>query len=304
MSKNNFILYKDFDTTLDLLNDDQAGKLFKALYKYVNGRHEPHFEDGMLIVAFNMLKTQLERDLVKYNERVLRNIENGKKGGRPKNKPLTTIDGRLIPKETDNHFVYLLFDTQRNEYKIGETQNLIKRRYAIKEPTNNLQVFDFAIHDTFTCQEIERHVIKNHQNSRISGDWFDFTNEEIKHIQKVFKKPSGFIKNRVGYKKADSDSDSVSDSVRDSDSKKTKAKKVYFDNKELNTLFYEFILMRKKIKKPMTDKAIELAIGKLNKQSDNIKTQMLEYSIMNNYQGLFIPKEQTESKQERKFGNG
>lgn len=85
---------------------------------------------------------------------------------------------------------------------------------------------------------------------------------------------------------------------------KKQAKKVYFDNEELNTLFYEFLLMRKKIKKPMTDKAIELAIGKLNKQSDNIKTQMLEYSIMNNYQGLFIPKEQTESKQERKFGNG
>ena len=87
MAKNNFILYKDFDTTLDLLNDEQAGRLFKALYKYVNGRNEPKFKDGMLIVAFNMLKTQLERDLEKYNKRIEANIANGKLGGRPKNKP-------------------------------------------------------------------------------------------------------------------------------------------------------------------------------------------------------------------------
>ena len=87
MAKNNFILYKDFDTTLDLLNDEQAGRLFKALYKYVNGRNEPKFTDGMLIVSFNMLKTQLERDLIKYNNKVKVSQENGKLGGRPKNKP-------------------------------------------------------------------------------------------------------------------------------------------------------------------------------------------------------------------------
>jgi|LGOV01.1.fsa_nt_gb hypothetical protein len=87
MTKNNFILYKDFDTTLNLLNDEQAGKLFKSLFSYVNGRIEPNFKDGMLIVAFNMLKTQLERDLEKYKTRVKANQENGKLGGRPKNKP-------------------------------------------------------------------------------------------------------------------------------------------------------------------------------------------------------------------------
>lgn len=100
MAKNNFLLYKDFESTLDLLNDEQSGKLFKALYRYVNGRNEPDFEnDGMLKVAFNILKTQLERDLLKYNERVKRNKENGKKGGRPSNKGKETHTDNTKPKK-------------------------------------------------------------------------------------------------------------------------------------------------------------------------------------------------------------
>lgn len=67
---------------------------------------------------------------------------------------------------------------------------------------------------------------------------------------------------------------------------------VYFPNDELlNEAFGEYVLMRKKIKKPfVTDHAIELAIKKLEKLSggDNDKAiQILNQSIMNNWQGLF-----------------
>lgn len=87
MDKNNFLLYKDFKSTIDILTDEQAGKLIKGVFSYVNGRIEPNFTDGMLIVAFNVLKAQLERDLVKYKVIVERNQTNGAKGGRPKNNP-------------------------------------------------------------------------------------------------------------------------------------------------------------------------------------------------------------------------
>lgn len=98
MEKNNFLLYKDFESTLDLLNDEQAGKLFKAIYSYVNGRNEPNFEsDGMLVVAFNIIKTQLERDLIKYKKRATASKENGKKGGRPPKKALETNTNQTKP---------------------------------------------------------------------------------------------------------------------------------------------------------------------------------------------------------------
>lgn len=84
MSKNNFVLYKDFKPNIDILSDEQAGKLFKAIYNYVIDRTEPNFNDGMLIMGFNMVKAQLERDLTRYKERVEVNKMNGAKGGRPK----------------------------------------------------------------------------------------------------------------------------------------------------------------------------------------------------------------------------
>lgn len=55
-----------------------------------------------------------------------------------------------------------------------------------------------------------------------------------------------------------------------------------------------FIEMRKKIKKPMTDRAKELAIEKLNdfrKQRYDI-TVILNTAVMNNWQGLYLPKDE------------
>lgn len=66
---------------------------------------------------------------------------------------------------------------------------------------------------------------------------------------------------------------------------------VYFPQDEkLNEAFNEFLSHRKEIKKPMTDRAIKLAIGSLNKLSggDNDKAiEIINQSIMNGWQGLF-----------------
>ena len=71
----------------------------------------------------------------------------------------------------------------------------------------------------------------------------------------------------------------------------TKEKPVYFPNDEvLNSAFEDFIAHRKTIKKPMGEKAIELAINKLGKLSggDNEKAiEIINQSIMNGWQGLF-----------------
>lgn len=85
--KNNFLVYKDWKDVINLLNDDQAGKLFKSLFDYVEDRTEIQTEDGMLLMAFTQIKITLERDLKKYKEQVEKNRINGAKGGRPKNNP-------------------------------------------------------------------------------------------------------------------------------------------------------------------------------------------------------------------------
>ena len=76
----------------------------------------------------------------------------------------------------------------------------------------------------------------------------------------------------------------------------------YFPNDEnLDKAFTDYVAMRKKIKKPMTDRAVDIAIKKLNELSggdNDMAVRILEQSIMNSWQGLFPLKEdQTQKSQ-------
>lgn len=70
----------------------------------------------------------------------------------------------------------------------------------------------------------------------------------------------------------------------------------YYPNDEiLNKAFSDYVDMRKKIKKPMTDRAIELAIKKLEELSggdNDTAIKIIEQSVMNSWQGLFPLKEE------------
>lgn len=94
--KNNFLLYKDYKEHIELLSDEEAGKLFKAIFRYVDGREETKLQGGTAM-AFSFIKANLERDLSKYKERLKIAQENGKKGGRPKE----TKRNPKKPKETN-----------------------------------------------------------------------------------------------------------------------------------------------------------------------------------------------------------
>lgn len=63
---------------------------------------------------------------------------------------------------------------------------------------------------------------------------------------------------------------------------------------QLKETIYEFIKMRKAIKKPLTTKGLQLIINKLFKLSDNLEEQIqiLNNSIMNNWQGIFELKQE------------
>lgn len=80
-----------------------------------------------------------------------------------------------------------------------------------------------------------------------------------------------------------------------------KSARIYFPNDEsLNQAFMGYLEMRKQIKKPMTDRAIELAIRKLKELStlpfsdsidNDLAIKILNQSVMNSWQGLFPLKE-------------
>ena len=62
------------------LTDEDAGKLIKIIFAYVNDEN-PEVNDRLLKVAFLPIKTQLKRDLVVWDEKKQQRAEAGRKGG-------------------------------------------------------------------------------------------------------------------------------------------------------------------------------------------------------------------------------
>lgn len=70
----------------------------------------------------------------------------------------------------------------------------------------------------------------------------------------------------------------------------------YAADDDLNNAIIAFIDFRKKIKKPMTERAVELMLKKLHELSPNLSTQIeiINQSILNGWQGIFpLKQEQT-----------
>lgn len=76
-----------------------------------------------------------------------------------------------------------------------------------------------------------------------------------------------------------------------------------FTDEELKQTIYEFIKMRKAIKKPLTTRGLELMINKLKKMTSNTneQIQILNNSIMNNWLGIFPLKEEEKQKEKVEY---
>ncbi len=109
--KKSFILYCDIIHTVEQLNDVDAGKLFKHVLRYVNDLN-PEADDIITKIAFEPIKQQLKRDLVKFEKIKKNRSEAGKKGMQNRyNKSVTNVTSvksvkqdlsKLTDNDTDN----------------------------------------------------------------------------------------------------------------------------------------------------------------------------------------------------------
>lgn len=65
--KKSFVLYCDIIHTIEQLSDEQAGHLFKHVLYYVNDLN-PDTDNVITKIAFEPIKQQLKRDLVRYEK--------------------------------------------------------------------------------------------------------------------------------------------------------------------------------------------------------------------------------------------
>lgn len=76
--KKSFILYADYIKHIGKLSDEDAGRLFKAIFDYVNEGELPDL-DGMAAMAFSFIANQLDTDLQKYETVCKKRSESAKR---------------------------------------------------------------------------------------------------------------------------------------------------------------------------------------------------------------------------------
>lgn len=81
MARDAFLIYTSFYKPISKLSDKQLGRLFRAVFRYNLGEVFDVEED--IEMAFEFFKNQFEIDESKYQSKVMRDIENGRKGGNP-----------------------------------------------------------------------------------------------------------------------------------------------------------------------------------------------------------------------------
>jgi hypothetical protein len=77
--KKSFVLFADFMPAIFALSDEQAGKLFKLIFLYANDMDLPQIEDNGIKAMFEMLRTLIDRENEKWEERCRKNRENSLK---------------------------------------------------------------------------------------------------------------------------------------------------------------------------------------------------------------------------------
>lgn len=81
--KDSFVLYTKYLDNIQALSMEQRGMLFTSLMLYASGQ-EPEEMDPVTAMAFSFIKSQMDKDIEKYNETCAKRSEAGKLGGRPK----------------------------------------------------------------------------------------------------------------------------------------------------------------------------------------------------------------------------
>ncbi len=98
-NKNRIIVYRDWITTFESLSDEEAGRLIKHFFRYINDKN-PEPPDRLTSLLFEPIKQALKRDLKKYKAICLKNSDNVKIRW---NKNNTDVYDRIRPhtKHTD-----------------------------------------------------------------------------------------------------------------------------------------------------------------------------------------------------------
>lgn len=85
MDRKSFVIYCSWEDMLKVLTDEEKGRFLMALIDYEKNGVVPS-NDTKVEMAFGLIKSKLDEDILSYQLQCQVNLVNGKKGGRPPKK--------------------------------------------------------------------------------------------------------------------------------------------------------------------------------------------------------------------------
>lgn len=146
---------------------------------------------------------------------------------------------------------------------------------------------------------LESKIIKVDDDENIV---IEFLDEQYKEFSEINRKRSknGHLGGVANAKQKLSKREANANILREDKIREDKIKNVFFENEKLNKSFMDFLNMRKKIKKPCTEKAIKMAINRLQSlagSNEDLKIKILDQSTFKCWQDLYELKNTTETTQ-------
>lgn len=147
MAKDSFILYLEQQEIFEMLEDEEAGQLIKAIFKYEKTGQIPQL-DKSLKIAFIPIKSVLDRNKEKYEKVVERNKQNIEKRWKKEDTKNTTgkIGKKENTKNTDNDNEH----DNEHEYENDNEKDIDK-----KEKNKKKKTFDDVFLENHFSEELE-----------------------------------------------------------------------------------------------------------------------------------------------------
>lgn len=125
-NKKSVLIYCDLIHTVEVLSDEEAGKLFKHLMKYINDLN-PEPPDKLTQVLFEPIKQTLKRDLVKWQERSERNRDIALEGWEKRRQANASNGIKTDAKNADR-------DSVSDSVSVTDSVSVSDKKYNFVEP--------------------------------------------------------------------------------------------------------------------------------------------------------------------------
>lgn len=129
-NKKSFVLYSDQRSIIDMLPNELAGQLFKHIYSYVNDEN-PINDNPMINLAFEPIKLQLKRDLIKWSD----TKEGRSKAGKASAEARRNKNEQELTNLTNVDFVQQTLTNSTVNDNVNVNVNVINKDIDFKNPS-------------------------------------------------------------------------------------------------------------------------------------------------------------------------